>query len=333
MGMVSVAFAAGDKWEKKADMPTPRWSLATVAVNGRIYAIGGWTSPWSPQVPADVVGIVEEYNPEANTWKKKTDMPTARGRIAACEFDGKIYTFGGSPDDVASLSAVEVYDPGTDTWTKKGDLPVPLSSATAATVGNKIYVIGGYDKSKPKSYSLVYEYDPAQETFAKKADMPTARGSMGSAVFDGKVYVLGGYDPTNSTTLDVVEVYDPVANQWATKRKMREPSAVFGIAAVGRKIFIIGGTNPFNNGAVSRVAIYYPETDAWGGRNTTPVPTTRSNLSANEVNGRVYAIGGLTWPGASPVVEEYTPGEDDELFGVSPQGKLSTTWGKMKHER
>jgi len=30
-----------DTWEKKADIPTPRWGLSTSVVDGKIYAIGG----------------------------------------------------------------------------------------------------------------------------------------------------------------------------------------------------------------------------------------------------------------------------------------------------
>ena len=33
---------ATDKWEKKDDMPTARWALASAVLNGVIYAVGGW---------------------------------------------------------------------------------------------------------------------------------------------------------------------------------------------------------------------------------------------------------------------------------------------------
>ena len=48
---------ATDKWVKKADMPTARMYFSTSSVNGRIYAIGGWSG--------DVdLATVEEYTPE-----------------------------------------------------------------------------------------------------------------------------------------------------------------------------------------------------------------------------------------------------------------------------
>jgi hypothetical protein len=41
LGMASISLAGGDKWTKRADIPTPRWGLSTSAASGQIYAIGG----------------------------------------------------------------------------------------------------------------------------------------------------------------------------------------------------------------------------------------------------------------------------------------------------
>lgn len=41
MGFEEISLAFEGQWTKKADMPTPRSSLSTSAVKGKIYAIGG----------------------------------------------------------------------------------------------------------------------------------------------------------------------------------------------------------------------------------------------------------------------------------------------------
>jgi len=48
--------AEGRTWTKKADMPTARWSLSTIAVSGKIYAIGG------ADMNDNVFSTVEEYD-------------------------------------------------------------------------------------------------------------------------------------------------------------------------------------------------------------------------------------------------------------------------------
>ncbi|MEK7397060.1 MAG: sigma-70 family RNA polymerase sigma factor, partial [Candidatus Poribacteria bacterium] len=57
-----------------------------------------------------------------DTWTKKADMPTARGRLSACSINGKIYAICGARVG-GPLSTVEEYDPVTDKWTRKADKP------------------------------------------------------------------------------------------------------------------------------------------------------------------------------------------------------------------
>ncbi|MBI1929803.1 hypothetical protein HYR99_36830 [Candidatus Poribacteria bacterium] len=104
--MPKMGFAEEGKWTKKADMPTPRDSLSTSVVNGKIYAIGGWSK-------GGPLSTGEEYDPATNQWIKKTDMPTARGGLSTSVVNGKIYAIGGFVSFVdPPLSTVEEYDTG-----------------------------------------------------------------------------------------------------------------------------------------------------------------------------------------------------------------------------
>jgi N-acetylneuraminic acid mutarotase len=108
-------------WTQKADMPTPREGQTSAVVNGKIYAIAGWTS----EPNARGLATVEEYDPATNTWTRKADMPTGRCVMVGSSpvVDGKIYVFG-----VGDTYEVEEYDPSTDTWTRKADMLVGSSS-------------------------------------------------------------------------------------------------------------------------------------------------------------------------------------------------------------
>ncbi len=61
--------------------------------------------------------------------------------------------------------------------------------------------------------------------------------------------------------------------------------------------------------------------------------TARGWLSTGVVDGKIYAIGGaselFSVATTLPIVEEYTP-EGWQPTTVSPQGKLTTTWGEIK---
>src|SRR5437016_12348384 len=57
-------------WTTKAPMPTGRYALGVAAVNGILYAVGGYNNA--------VLATLEAYDPVTNTWTTKAPMPTAR---------------------------------------------------------------------------------------------------------------------------------------------------------------------------------------------------------------------------------------------------------------
>jgi N-acetylneuraminic acid mutarotase len=112
---VEVYDPATDTWAKGADMPMRRCWHSASAVKGKIYAIGGMIVTgvrWA------MVSEVEVYNPAADRWTKKRNMPTRRGWHAASAVNEKIYVIGGASRCVPGkwecdvLSTVEEYDTG-----------------------------------------------------------------------------------------------------------------------------------------------------------------------------------------------------------------------------
>ena len=66
-------------------MPKPKSFLGAGAVNGKLYAIGGW-----PKMTE-----VYEYDPAEDEWTQKADMLTDRCGFGVGVVDGKIYVMGG----------------------------------------------------------------------------------------------------------------------------------------------------------------------------------------------------------------------------------------------
>jgi len=313
--------AEGGTWTNRADMPTARFGLATSAVDGKIYAIGGDLNDAS-------LAVVEEYDPATNTWARKADMPTAREGLSTAVVNGNIYAFGGS---WPLLSTMEEYNPVTDIWTKKTDMPIPISSMSTSVVRGKIYLIGGRNWRTRESYSTVYEYDPTTDTYTNKANMPTARAGLSTAVVNGRVYAFEGTDEPTLKYFDVLEVYDPVTDLWISKKgAMPVPNTSFGIGVVSGKIHLIGGISGAWPQAMifSKVDIYDPIKNTWA--KGTPMLTPRCALDTGVVDGKIYVLGGWDLSGKDhSAVEEYTP---EGWQSVSPQGKLPTMCGKVKSD-
>jgi len=167
-----------DKWTKKADMPTGRAGLSTSVLNGKIYAICG--------IPMNIQGntaisAVEEYDPIADKWTRKADMPTPRNSPSSCVLNGKMYVIGGNKTINGNnnmLSSMEIFDPIMDTWTEKANMLIARGASTASVVDGKIYSIGGYNDDDV-ALSTVEEYTPeGMQSISPNGKLPSKWGQQ-----------------------------------------------------------------------------------------------------------------------------------------------------------
>ena len=75
-------------WKKGAPFPEPDEELYGVALNGKMYVIGGWDD-------GKAGGVNYEYNPATDKWTKKQPMPRPAHHAALAAANGKIYVMGG----------------------------------------------------------------------------------------------------------------------------------------------------------------------------------------------------------------------------------------------
>ena len=78
LGVSAIGGAQEDTWTRKADMPTARAGLGASVIDGRIYAIGGWTEISEVTRTNNVSSSVQVYDPATDMWMQKADMPTPR---------------------------------------------------------------------------------------------------------------------------------------------------------------------------------------------------------------------------------------------------------------
>jgi len=292
--------ATEDSWTTMESMPTARSGLGVAVVDGKIYAIGGFTSNY--------LGTNEMYDPETDTWTTKASMPNPRRRFAIAVVENKIYIIGGAdPNGFSSVN--QVYDPATDTWETLTSMPSSRAELCANVIDGKIYVIGGsFHYYWPEPSNLTEVYDPETDTWTTKASMPTTVYSCTSAVIDNKIYVIENARSGGIHCLN--QIYDPETDTWSYGQPI--PTRVVDAAATAttgtyapKRIYMIGGADLVS---YDLNQIYDPTTDTW--TTGTAMPTPRQSLGVVVLNDTLYAIGGYQTD-SSPVYtsknERYTP--------------------------
>jgi N-acetylneuraminic acid mutarotase len=124
---------ATNTWTPKASMPTARARLGAAAIDGILYAVGGYTSLAS--------ALVEAYDPISDTWTRKTPMSVPRHGLGVGAMDGRLYAVGGWMNGTRATN--EAYDPLSDTWTTKAQMPTPRVALGVAATGGILYAVGG----------------------------------------------------------------------------------------------------------------------------------------------------------------------------------------------
>ncbi len=198
-GYVYTGLTVEPDWSIKAAMPTGRYGLAAVAVDGVVYAIGGTSSATTYETAN------EAYDPATDAWTAKTAMPTGRNNLIAAAVDGVVYAIGGWSSATSYETANEAYDPATDAWTPKAAMPTGRIYLAAAAVDGVVYAIGGWS-SATNSETANEAYDPATDSWAAKAALPTGRSRLAVAAVDGVVYAIGGWSGSIETAN---EAYTP----------------------------------------------------------------------------------------------------------------------------
>src|SRR4029077_8264353 len=332
-------------WKKGAPFPEPDEELYGVALNGKMYVIGGWDD-------GKAGGVNYEYNPATDKWTKKQPMPRPAHHAALAAANGKIYVMGGFvvPKDNAipvggawePIDNAWEYDPAADSWKSLPPLPGKRGSAVAAEVSGKIYVIGGattVDGSKDPFFTFFGPskvlatndvYDPATNKWQSREPMSVARNHAFGAAVEGKIYVIGGRTGhgfiLSATNTDVVEAYDPAFKTWSMPKE-RMPTARSGGASGtdGRRIYVAGGevTTTELVGAFRAVEAYDPATNSWMTLPSMPMP--RHGVAGAVIGNRFHLVSGMIQSAGAltfldPKLETHT-GTHDILqlqFGAPP---------------
>lgn len=125
-----------------APMPNPRNHMGGVALNGKLYAIGG------QHLGDEKTGAqseVDVYDAATNSWTQAAPMPRPIGHLTANVFvrNGRIVITSGVTSNSVEIANVIEYDPLTNSWSELPPLPGPRQSPVSGLVGTQIVVTCG----------------------------------------------------------------------------------------------------------------------------------------------------------------------------------------------
>jgi N-acetylneuraminic acid mutarotase len=313
MGAAASSAQTLGRWVRLAPIPEASEEYDSAVANGKLYLFGGNPVGEGGKQGAPP-GRVYEYDPAADRWTKKKNMPLAAHHNAVVGYNGKVYLFGGGvqrqpggPTQFPIDNSWE-YDPAADSWRALAPMPIRRIMAAAVESGGKIYVMGGAGaypglENQPlggdatRVLDLNHMYDPATNTWQTRQTMPTPRNHMFVGAVNGKIYLIGGrvgsMAVTSASTTDLVEEYDTAADRWgAVKLRMPTPRDG-GVAAVYQgKIFVAGGQSisAIHNAVSRALEAYDPATNTWTSYPNTP--QARHGQGGGVIGNRFHVVSG-----------------------------------------
>ncbi len=191
-------------WEIISQMQLPRRGLKAVAVNKRIYAVGGYSGVFLKSTEYATV------NPDGSlsSWTMDPEESNLDRYIhSAAYLDGRLYLLGGHVQNAGFMSYGDVEStkisasgPLTPWVIEPSRLLEPRFIASAFALNNRLYILGGHNGSsrlKTVEYAKVFS-SGSVGSWANTKPLNTPRSAAAVAVSGKYVYVLGGMGDTNA---------------------------------------------------------------------------------------------------------------------------------------
>lgn len=181
-----------DSWSTKSPMPLALSFFATIAVNGKIYVIGGRFSELAYS------SNVLEYDPITDTWQNIIFSSQARyAESGVTAYEGQIFLIGGdNHHQSGSKNRFEIFNPASKSWSQAAALMLPASQMQAHVISESIVVPGGsqvcHHLFDPIAQKVVQLYSIADSSWQFVEEMPEPRLGYASAIVANKLYVFGG---------------------------------------------------------------------------------------------------------------------------------------------
>ena len=275
-----------DGQQTLAPMPNPRNHMGGVALNGKIYAIGGQHKGQQSGAPQSEVDV---YDPATNTWTQAAPMPRPIGHVTANVFvrNGHVVVVSGLTTNSVPIANVIEYDPSTDTWSELPPLPWGRQSPVSGLIGDQMVATCGLNGSL-RDQTWVTISTPG--TWQIGPSLPILTSEVSTGLINGVLYLVGG---GSSSTLANTLAYDLSTGLWRSDLAPRQYLGDHhGAEVINGKLYLFGGLNVYGSDvAAGKVQIYNPVTNSWS--LGASMPWAAGSVSTAYINGKVYAAGGI----------------------------------------
>uniref|UniRef100_UPI0025409674 kelch-like protein 42 n=1 Tax=Euleptes europaea TaxID=460621 RepID=UPI0025409674 len=210
------------EWSQVASMNQKRSNFKLLAVEGKLYAIGG-----------QALSNVECYSPENDWWNFVASLPSPLAEFSACECKGKIYVMGGYTTRDRNLNILQ-YCPTSDNWTDFELCDIHIRKQQMLSIEETIYIVGGcihelgsnQKPSQNEDMLTVQSYNTATKEWLYLKENTSKSGlNLTCALHNDGIYILSR-DVTLSTSLEhrVFLKYNIFSDSWESLR----PFPTFG---------------------------------------------------------------------------------------------------------
>jgi hypothetical protein len=190
---VQIYDCANNSWSFGAPMPTAVECAASGATTGvaslrRIYVVGGEASNCA------VLGVVQVYDPQNNTWTFGASMPSTRHSLGIAVVGDRLYAIGGDPNAYPGAS----YDlVGNRVWYTHNEVYTPFGYGTPdpayvlETTPPKVSLLSPLNQTyNETSIQLNYTVDKAVGYSLDGKDNVTVNGNLTFADLPNGVHNL-----------------------------------------------------------------------------------------------------------------------------------------------
>jgi len=213
---------------KSGTLPSPRFAMASVVLDDRIYIFGGFDG-------RRCFNDILVFDSKSSKISRLAELPSSRCFGAAAVDSGQIYYFGGW-DGGEQLDEIIRIDPNSGSTELVGRLPSPRELISAESLSGKIYVFGGSDE-RGNYLDDVVVLDPSDRSVVRMGRLPSGRARSSTVVMNNQILLIGGWE---GEKLSEVLSIDPKIQQYA---QLERGFSDIGAVDLDGEIYIVGGSH------------------------------------------------------------------------------------------
>tara|TARA_R110000868_G_scaffold35549_1_gene127365 strand:+ start:24270 stop:25223 length:954 start_codon:yes stop_codon:yes gene_type:complete len=224
-----------NRWMPEAPLPRGLERFGMTAIDGRIYAAGGYAPG---DLGVEPTALMWSWSPEGRVWQSETAMPGAKADFSLLALSGRLYAIGGTRDDHRMF----VFDPELRSW-ETITVPDGVTRRGAAVVASEglIYMVGGSENGELSSRVDIYDLEA--DDWSRAPDLPGPSTGVAAVVHKGRIHVLGGtgLDGDQRMTLTRHASWQPGETEWRSEADLPTPRTAADAAVLNDSIYLIGG--------------------------------------------------------------------------------------------